>query len=134
MNDTKRYVASFSINPESQYFTHFSSPLQSLHIVLTDQSKYGFIADLGFFLFGFNSKEGGSYQRPSTPISPPSTPCGNNYGNISSNHHISISSEEEISPLHMDNNQNMPWIDQDAVSVPGVQHALPENPQTFFPI
>ena len=113
---------------------HFSSPLQSLHIVLKDQSNYGFIADLSFFLFGFNSKEGGSYQPPSTPNSPPSTPHGNNYGSISSNNHTSSSSEEEISPLHMDNNQNMPWMDQDVVSVLGVQHALPKNPQTFFPI
>ena len=113
---------------------HFSSPIQSLHIVLTDPLNYGFTVDLSFFLFGFNSKAGGSYQPPLTPNSPPSTPHGNNHGNSSSNNHTSRSSEEEISPLDMDNNQNIPWIEQDAVSVPGVQHALPKNPQTFFPI
>ena len=87
---------------------HFSSPLQSLHIFLIAQSNYGFTVDLSFFLFGFNSKAGGSYQPPSTPNSPPSTPHGNNYGNSSSNHHTSSSFEEELSPLHMDNNQNIP--------------------------
>ncbi|MDO5304889.1 MAG: hypothetical protein Q4E87_04875, partial [bacterium] len=37
------------------------------------------------------------------------------------------------SPPPNGNMANRPWLDQDAVAVPGAQHNLPRNPEKFLP-
>ena len=68
---------------------------------------------------------GGSGQPPSPPHSPPHIP--------------QTPPSPPPTPRNMaganppNPNANMPWLAQDAVAVPGVQHPLPKHPEIFIP-
>jgi hypothetical protein len=72
----------------------------------------------------------GGYGIPPSP--PPSSPSSS--GEDSSDEGSSPSQPSTTpTPMSNENNPARPWIDQDAVAVPGDQHPLPKHPEKWRP-
>jgi hypothetical protein len=72
---------------------------------------------------------GGSGIPPSPPPSPPSSSGENSSDEGSSPSQPST----PPTPMANQNNPSRPWLDQDAVEVPGAQHPLPKHPEKWLP-
>jgi hypothetical protein len=77
-----------------------------------------------------NPAAGGSGIPPSPPPSSPSSSGGD-----SSSDEGKPPSQPSTpnSPMENQNNPARPWLDQDAVAVPGTQHPLPKHPEKWLP-
>jgi hypothetical protein len=77
-----------------------------------------------------NPAAGGSGIPPSPPPSSPSSSGGD-----SSSDEGNPPSQPSTpnSPMENQNNPARPWLDQDAVVVPGAQHPLPKHPEKWLP-
>jgi hypothetical protein len=77
-----------------------------------------------------NPAAGGSGIPPSPPPSSPSSSGGD-----SSSDEGKPPSQPSTpnSPMANQNNPARPWLDQDAVAVPGAQHPLPKHPEKWLP-
>jgi hypothetical protein len=72
---------------------------------------------------------GGSRIPPSPPPSSPSSFGGDSSDEGNSPSHPST----PTTPMANQNNPARPWLDQDAVAVPGDQHPLPKHPEKWLP-
>jgi hypothetical protein len=80
-----------------------------------------------------NPAAGGSGIPPSPPPSPPPSSPSSSGGDSSSNEGNPPSSPPRpTTPMANQNNPARPWLDQDAVAVPGPQHPLPKHPEKWL--
>jgi ribonuclease HI len=81
-----------------------------------------------------NPAAGGSGIPPSPPPSPPPSSPSSSGGDSSSDEGKPPSRPSTPpSPMENQNNPARPWLDQDAVAVPGAQHPLPKHPEKWLP-
>jgi hypothetical protein len=81
-----------------------------------------------------NLAVGGSGIPPSPPPSPPPSSPSSSGGDSSSDEGKPPSRPSTPnSPMENQNNPARPWLDQDAVAVPGAQHPLPKHPEKWLP-
>jgi hypothetical protein len=81
-----------------------------------------------------NLATGGSGIPPSPPPSPPPSSPSSSGGDSSSDEGKPPSRPSTPnSPMANQNNPARPWLDQDAVAVPGAQHPLPKHPEKWLP-
>jgi hypothetical protein len=79
-----------------------------------------------------NPAAGGSGIPPSPPPSPPPSTPSSSGGDSSFGRrtiHLLRPSYTSTTPMENQNNPTRPWLDQDAVAVPGPQHPLPKDPE-----
>jgi hypothetical protein len=80
-----------------------------------------------------NPVVGGSGIPPSPPPSPPPSSPSSSGGDSSSDEGNPPSSPPTpTTPMANQNNPARPWLDQDAVAVPGPQHPLPKHPKKWL--
>jgi hypothetical protein len=81
-----------------------------------------------------NPAAGGSGIPPSPPPSPPPSSPSSSGGDSSPDEGKPPSRPSTPpSPMANQNNPARPWLDQDAVAVPGAQHPLPKHPEKWLP-
>jgi hypothetical protein len=80
-----------------------------------------------------NSAAGGSGIPPSPPhSSPPSSPSSSGGDSSSDEGNPPSHPPTPTTPMANQNNPARPWLDQDAVAVPGPQHPLPKHPEKWL--
>jgi hypothetical protein len=80
-----------------------------------------------------NSAAGGSGIPPSPPhSSPPSSPSSSGGDSSSDEGNPPSRPPTPTTPMANQNNPARPWLDQDAVAVPGPQHPLPKHPEKWL--
>jgi hypothetical protein len=80
-----------------------------------------------------NSAAGGSRIPPSPPhSSPPSSPSSSGGDSSSDEGNPPSRPPTPTTPMANQNNPARPWLDQDAIAVPGPQHPLPKHPEKWL--